>query len=76
VRRIFALNRGKRRGGVGECCVMRNLTICNIIRVITSGHVARMGEMRTVYEILIDKYKGNLDLGGKIILKCSLQDMD
>jgi hypothetical protein len=61
MRRIFAPNRG------GECYVTRNLTICNIIRVSTSRHVARMGQMRIVYEILVGKYKRNLDLGERII---------
>jgi hypothetical protein len=46
------------------------------MRVITSRRIARMGEMRTVHEILVGKYKGNLDLGERIILKCILQDMD
>jgi hypothetical protein len=41
-----------------------------------AGHVARMGEKRNVYRILIWKERDHyedLDVGGKIILKSILQ---
>jgi hypothetical protein len=54
----------------GDCRRLRNLyTSPNIIRVIKltrvrwAGHIARMGEMRSVYKILIRKPEGKRSLG-------------
>jgi hypothetical protein len=59
----------------------------NIIRVIKSrrmrwaGHVARMGEKRDVYRILVGRPEGRRPLGrptwsGRIILKCIFKKWD
>jgi hypothetical protein len=50
-------------------------------RIGWAGHVYHMGEERTVYRILMEKPEGkrpleDLDIGGKIILKCTLQRYD
>jgi hypothetical protein len=50
----------------------------NIIRVIKSrrmgwaGHVARMGEMRNAYKILVVTAERKRGLGERILLKCDL----
>ena len=71
LRRIF----GPKRGGVtGECRKLHNEELndlyCspNIFRVIKSrirwvGHVARMGERRGVYRVLVGKPDGKRQLG-------------
>jgi len=47
----------------------------NIVRVIKSrrmrwaGHVARMGERRGVYTVLVGKPEGDPGVGGRIILR-------
>jgi len=55
-----------------ENYVMTSLMICtspNIVRVIKSrrmrwtGHVARMGEMRGIYRVLVEKSEGKRPLG-------------
>ena len=64
--------RGMRYHGGAEKYLMRNLMIINspsIIRVIKSrrmcwaGHVARMGERRGVYRVLVGKPGGKRPLG-------------
>jgi hypothetical protein len=60
-----------KRQEVGENCIMRNFIsiIPSIIRIIKSrrmrwaGHVARMGEKRNSYRILVGKPEGNRPLG-------------
>jgi hypothetical protein len=59
----------------GECRKLHNkelnylLTTTDIVRVIKSrrmrwvGHVARMGERRCIYRVLMGKYEGNRTLG-------------
>jgi hypothetical protein len=56
---------------VGENCIMRNFVSCtpSIIRIINSrrmrwaGHVARMGEKRNAYRILVGMPEGKRPLG-------------
>jgi len=49
--------------------IMRSLMICTIVRVIISrrmrwvGHLARMGERRGVYRVLVRTPEGNRPLG-------------
>jgi hypothetical protein len=68
----------------GENCINESPIICTvhqiIIRVVKSkrmrwaGHVARMGDLRSAYNILFEKPEGrehseHLGVGGRIILK-------
>jgi hypothetical protein len=65
LRRIFGPKR--------ENCIMKRFMICtlrlSIIRIIKarrmrwSGHVARMGEKRNVYRLLVGKSEGRRPLG-------------
>jgi hypothetical protein len=54
---------------VGENCIMRSLIAPSIIRMIKSrrmrwaGHVARMGEKRNAYRILVGEPEGKRPLG-------------
>jgi hypothetical protein len=69
----FSSVRGMKRQEVGENCIMRNFIACNllkyIIRIIKSrrmrwvGHVARMGDKRNAYRILVGKPEGKRPLG-------------
>jgi hypothetical protein len=61
-----------RKTDCGENCIMMNFTACsspNIVRVIKSrrmrwaGHVARMGEGRGVYRVLVWRPEGKRPLG-------------
>jgi hypothetical protein len=54
----------------GESCITRSCIICtSIIRIIKSkrmrwaGYVARMGEKRNVYRLLVGKPEGKRPLG-------------
>jgi hypothetical protein len=62
-----------KRQEVVENCIMRSFITCTLlqalIRIIKSrrmrwaGHVARMGEKRTAYRILVGKPEGKRPLG-------------
>jgi hypothetical protein len=78
LRRIF----GPKRGEVTEECKklhieeLHNLysspdiSMINSRRMKWAGHVARMGEMRNAYKILVESLKGrDLGVDGRIILK-------
>jgi hypothetical protein len=51
----------------------------NIVRVIESRrtrwavHVARMGEGRDVYRASVERLEGNVGVGGRITLRCTLE---
>jgi len=56
----------------GEDCTMRNFIICRLHQILLRdqingarwvGHVARMGEMRNCYTILVGKPEGKRPLG-------------
>jgi hypothetical protein len=65
----------KRVEGAGDCRSLYNVNLHNLyaspngLRVINSrkmrlaGHVARMGEIRNEYDILVRKREGNRPLG-------------
>jgi hypothetical protein len=42
-------------------------------RMRLTGYVARMGEKRNVYSVLVEKPKGNRPLGERIILRWTLE---
>jgi hypothetical protein len=71
LRRIFGCKRDEEQG-IGGNYIMRSLMICaapNIVREIKSkrmrwaGHVARIGEIRGVYRVLVGKPEGKRPLG-------------
>jgi hypothetical protein len=57
----------------GEKCIMRSFNICSLCHVIIrmmksrrmrwAGHVARMGEKRDTYRLLVGKTEGKRPLG-------------
>jgi hypothetical protein len=63
-----------------EFCIMRSFITCTLYRVVKwksrrfAGHVARKGEVRNSYNILIGKPEGNrplkdLDIDGRLTLE-------
>jgi hypothetical protein len=85
LRRIFGLKRDEM---MGEWRKLHNEELHDlysspsIIRIIKSrrmrwaGHIARMGEKRNVYRLLVGKPEGRRPLGGWIILGCILERWD
>jgi hypothetical protein len=73
LRRIFGPKRVGEKTDRGKNCIMMNFTACilhrNIVRVIKTrrirwaGHVARMGEGRGVYAVLVGRPEGKRPLG-------------
>jgi hypothetical protein len=84
--RIFGLKRDEVAGGWRklhneELHILHSLpSIITIIKARTmrwAGHVARMGEKRNTYRILVRKPEGKrpTDVGGRIIFKVDLREI-
>jgi hypothetical protein len=66
LRRIFGPKMEELAGGWKRLHILRSFITCTVMksrRMRWPGHVARMGEMRNVFEVFVGKHEGNRPRG-------------